>query len=450
MLLERLETYRLVEYSDLLRIEGIEEIDEFDGNEAVYDLTAIGALVIPQLNNYFIVHTEMDPSIAEIYRSLERLGFLSADGNPRGLFPTDEIREIGRCSWPRVAINDREREIFRRFMDLNLTIIRREARKKEISRIIEIKGYCLTETGKAAIRDRTIFIPEKDVFILHGTDDPLFSEPILACKKANGSSCHPNTKNKEIRKDKSSKNGLWLKALKERVEQEPQIIHPAAVKNGAVQIIKIDDGEEKEEPHFSVSVQLTIEADQRATMTIYPQDKSKKPENMKGHTVGHELRLSFIDVLKNLFSDRSVDVVGTGDGCALRVSFDEIANDTAALNNHTKNFDIKEPEIKGFGTFNDVTVRALPIIPRTLTDAEQWAALTLRESIRYYINEARYMELREKVANKWEPVFSYNQILESLPSFNEIRRELEIERTKNPESYWYITAPSLLTIKEGE
>ncbi len=328
---------------------------------------------------------------------------------------------------------------------------KQETRTEDEEMRTESKEYILTETGKAAIRDRTIFIPEQDVFILHGTDDPLFSEPILACKKDNGSSSHPNTKNKGIRKDKSSRNGLWLKALKERVEQEPQIIHPAAEKNGAVQIIKIDDGEEREEPHFSVSVQLTIEADQGAILTIYPEEKSKKKfGSMKGHIVGHEFTLSFIDVLKNLFSDRSVDIIEIGDGCALRVSFDEIAKDKAALNNHKKNFDIKQPEIKGFGTFNDVTVRALPVIPRTLDDAEQWAAWTLRESIRYYINEARYMELRERAAKMWEPVYSYDQIMQSLPSFYEIRREYEMERTKNPEGYWFVTAPSLLTIKEGE
>jgi len=314
----------------------------------------------------------------------------------------------------------------------------------------EAKEYILTETGKAAIRDRTIFIPERDVFILHGTDDPLFSEPILACKKANESSSHSNANNKGNKKDKSSRNGLWLKALKERVEQEPRIIHLAAEKNRAVQIIKIDNEEERVDPFYSVSVQLTVDEDEGTILTIHPQDLTKKSGSMKGQTVGHEFTLSFIEVLKNLFSDRSIDIIETEGGCKLCVSFDEIAKDITALKSFRKEFRVKKPEITGFGTFEEVIVRDLPVIPRTLDDAQQWAAWILRESIRYYINEARYLELREEAAKKWEPVYSYNQILESLPTFNEVRREFETERTKNPEGYWYLTAPSLLTIKEGE
>lgn len=316
--------------------------------------------------------------------------------------------------------------------------------------MMESKEYILTETGKAAIRDRTIFIPERDVFILHGTDDPLFSEPILACIKTNESSNHSNPKSKAKRNSNSPRGGQWLIALKDRVEREPRIIHLAAEKNRAVQIIKIDNGEERVDPFYSVSVQLTVDEGEGTTLTIHPQNHTKKSESMKGQTVGHEFTLSFIEVLKNLFSNRNDDIIETEDGCALRISFGEIANNATALKNFRKEFKVKKPEIKGFGAFDDVIVKDLPLIPRTLTDAQQWAAWILRESIRYYINEARYVELREKAAKKWEPLYSYDQILESLPTFNDVRRELKMERTKNPEGYWYVTAPSLLTIKEGE
>lgn len=381
---------------------------------------------------------EITPAIVN-----ERLFFTEAN-DPRGrlLLERLEAYRLVEYSEPKPSVN------YGGFLGF---FAKQETRAEDEVIVTGSKSYILTETGKAAIRDRTIFIPERDVFILHGTDDPLFSEPILACKKANESSSRPNTKSKGNKKDKSSRNGLWLKELKERVEQEPRIIYPAAEKNGAVQIIKVEHEEEWVDPVYSVSVTLTINDDESTILTLHPQqDLTKKSGSMKGHIVGHEFTFSFIDVLKNLFSDRSVDVVETVDGCALRVSFDEIAKDTAAQKNHTKNFDIKQPEIKGFGTFNDVTVRALPVIPRIMDDAEEWAAWTLRESIRYYTNEARYMELREKAAKMWEPVYSYDQILESLPSFHEIRREREMERTKNPEDYWFVTAPSLLTIKEGE
>ncbi len=449
LLLERLEEYRLVEFSGFDIIEE-EEVKEFDIIEGTYDLTPIGSDVIPPLRNYFINLTELDPSIAKIYRSLEGLGFLTADRNPRGLFPTDEIREVGNWLWPKVAINSREIEILKKFSGLGLIMEKQREMKEKKPLVMESKGYKLTETGKAAIQDKVVFIPERDAFILHGTDDPLFSEPILACTKINGNSNDPQLKNKTNGKQKSPPRGQWLAALKERVVHEPKIFHLAAEQNQSVQIIKIDEAMERVDPTFSVFVTLSIDEDEGTILTLYSQSESKKSGSMKGHTVGHEFTLSFIDVLNILFSKRSVDIIEIGDGCALRVSFDEIAKDKAALNNHKKNFDIKQPEIKGFGTFNDVTVKALPVIPRTLDDAEQWAAWTLRESIRYYINEARYMELRERAAKMWEPVYSYDQIMQSLPSFYEIRREYEIERTKNPEGYWFVTAPSLLTIKEGE
>ncbi|PKG31073.1 hypothetical protein, partial [Methanoregula sp.] len=185
-------------------------------------------------------------------------------------------------------------------------------------------------------------------------------------------------------------------------------------------------------------------------LTVYSKNHAKKTESGKGLAVGHEFTLPFTEVLRNLFRGHSDDIIETGDGCALLVSFRDIANDANALNSHKKDFRIERPEIDRFGKFDDVTLQALPIIPKTLADAQQWAAWTLRENIRYYTNEIGYTELRESAARSWEDHYSSEEILESLPSYDKMRTTLEEERNTDSERYWYITAPFLLTKKEVE
>lgn len=445
LLLERLAEYRLVEENGTI-IEGANNNAESSNEE--YSLEEDGYRISPYLNRHYV--SAYGPGVIEIVKSLADFGLFEIDSYSGDYATTEECREIGKWVWPKIPVTTREREILSKFLELGLVKAKRKKSDHSIQLTRETKKYSLTETGRAAIQDKMVFIPERDGFLLHGTDDPLFSEPILACVKINGSSNDPRSTKKPNDKQKSPRGIQWITALKERVDQEPQIIHLAAEQNRAVQMIEIVESGERADPLVSVSARLSIDEHEGPVLTVYSKNHAKKSESGKGLTVGHEFTLPFSEVLKNLFWERSDDIIETGDGSALLVSFSDIAKDATALNSHRKDFRIEKPEIDGFGKFEDVVIQALPIIPRTLDDAQQWAAWTLHESIRYYINETAYDELRENAARSWEPHYSYDEILGYLPSYNEMRTVLEHDRATDPERYWYITAPFLLTINEVE
>jgi len=445
LLLERLKEYRLVEENGTI-------IDEGDDNEDAtndeYSLTEDGYRILPYLKRHYV--SDFGPGVIETVKSLAESGLFEVDSYSGDYMTTEECRAIGNWSWPKVPVTTRERENLFIFKKLGLVKTKKQKNNRSASQSREACKYSLTVTGKAAIQDKMVFIPERDGFLLHGTDDPLFHEPVLACVKTNDSTNDPKSKKKPEGMQKSPREMQWITTVKERVERDPQLVHLATEQNRTVQLIEIVESGEQADPLFSITAKLSIDENEGAILTVYSKNHVKKTDSGKGLTVGHEFTLPFIKVLRNLFRGSSDDIIETVDGCAHLVSYRDIANDATALNSHKKDFRIEKPEIDGFGKFDDVTLQALPIIPKTVNDAQQWAVWTLRESIRYYTNETGYAELRESAARSWEPHYSHEEILESLPSYDEMRIALEDGRNSDPERYWYIAAPFLLTIKEVE
>lgn len=445
LLLERLKEYRLVEENGTV-------IEESDDNEEVandeYSLTENGYRILPYLKRHYV--SAYGPGVIEIVKSLAEFGLFEIDSYSGDYMTTEECRVIGNWSWPKVPGTTRERENLFIFQEFGLVKAKKQKNNRSVPQSRETNKYSLTDTGSAAIQDKMVFIPERDGFLLHGTDDPLFREPVLACVKTNGSTNDPKSKKKPEGKQKSPRQMQWIKAVKERVEQDPQIVQLAAEQNRTVQLIKIVENGDQADPLFSVTVRLSIDETEGAILTVYSKNHARKTESGKGLTVGHEFTPPFIEVLRNLFRERSDEIIETGDGCALLVSFREIADNANALNSHKKDFRIEKPEIDGFGKFDDVILQALPIIPKTVDDARQWAAWTLRESIRYYTNETGYAELRESAARTWELHYTSEEILESLPTYDAMRTTLQDVKNTDPERYWYIAAPFLLMIKEVE
>jgi hypothetical protein len=476
-LLERLAEYRLIERSKTLAIDD-NSIPEnrvsptsdisFTLSESIgkYDLTALGEQFIPRLGEYFFSYSEMDNETRTVMEKLAEYGILSSvpDVNPRGLFSTDDSRSISKWTWPKIPEEENETEIIKKFLTLDLvqlsraSVSRQPTQKSDVNaeRGVSDPVYTLTDTGRVALTEGRVPIPEKGVYILHGTSDPVLSNPVI--------SCQPETTNQVIeterpdnRKNHHSPDSKrpshvdypWLARLQEKIASGPLVLNIPHNSNDPLQIISIDKSVEPANAKVSATLLLTLEYQKDPVARVSTAGNSKKNGTAsEAISVEHKFSLDFEDVVRSLFADKIDDVHKDDDGFALLVSFDDVKIKPAILANRRMDYHIDAPEIENFGNFEGLTIHDLHVAPRTLTDARAWADWCFHDKIQYHITHENYERLRQECAGIWEPRFSEEEIIDAIPAYEDAIRICERGEMEDRTLFWFLMTPYLLTMKE--
>lgn len=114
---------------------------------------------------------------------------------------------------------------------------------------------------------------------------------------------------------------------------------------------------------------------------------------------------------------------------------------SSELRNFKKTFKVSKPSIERYGTFEPLEVDNLKIAPVDLAEANKWARKLLLESIDQYVGEKQYNTLIEEICNQFKPLYDPIDISSNLPDYRSaIKSALRGERDFN-KSFWYLVAP---------
>jgi DNA-binding PadR family transcriptional regulator len=314
--------------------------------------------------------------------------------------------------------------------------------------------YELTETGRRALLEGQVPVPERGAFVLTGTTDPLFVEPVIACWPKEGGReigqefdwIAKSSRNKDKSQGKSQKQEkntpAWLDELRRTA---PRVLTLAAQDGKPIQIIGIGENINQVKPKDSISVHLRLSLRSPPDIAVIRTDGKKGNKTV----VETAFNLTLMDVMKCLFREKQYDFVECGNAPTLLVAYDEVKGNPSEINRMQRTTTVHAPEIQEFGRFDDVIVSDLPLLPRTLEDAGNWARDCLINGIITYTDETSYSQLCDREAARFSERFAPEQVKSRLPTYQEMLTIVKERRETDPKRYWFVTAPALLTFREG-
>ncbi|MCK5345114.1 MAG: hypothetical protein KAR20_17010, partial [Candidatus Heimdallarchaeota archaeon] len=224
-------------------------------------------------------------------------------------------------------------------------------------------NYELTDAGEKALENMKVKIPEKGIYVLHLTKDPLFPNHILSYSATNkkpweefGETRHNfYNKNKNKSKNQNPQKGISKpECLNEY--KKGSVVKLAGKKNEEIQINEIGDKLFRSKSKLNVSVNIRLD-DQNLSVKVMS-------GNEKEVAIDSPFTLKPIDVLNNLFGNIQ-EVSGQ---LILPVSYDEI-NDTERAGMIRRDIIENDKTIDGYGKFSQISIDKLSLMPESKLDA---------------------------------------------------------------------------------
>lgn len=293
-------------------------------------------------------------------------------------------------------------------------------------------NYELTDAGEKALENMKVKIPEKGIYVLHLTKDPLFQNRILSYSATNNKpweefgetrrNFHNKDKNKNQNPPKEIPKPECLNEYK-----KGSVVKLVGKSNEEIQINEIGDKLFRSKSKINVSVNIRLD-DQKLSVKVMS-------GNEKEIAIDSLFTLKPIDVLNNLFGN----VLEVSGQLVLSVSYDEI-NDAERTGMIRRDIVEKDKTINGYGKFSQINVDKLSLMPESEWDAEEWAKWHLKNGINYYFDEESYLTKRRDAAGKFADFYDQSEIESALPDFDEFVEEVA-EAEQNAATYWYARAP---------
>ena len=314
--------------------------------------------------------------------------------------------------------------------------------------------FTLSVNGQQVLENNTneIFIPERGTYEVTWTDDPLIKERIIMLKPTSqeifqyvkNSNESPNKKtddeNMHIIEEKSlfeicPLDQPFVAFFKEKNSENPQKkkikIERSDGENGDKIYVKV-----VEKPSEKLNLTIKIDFTLHSPITRFEIEETLHDDRDLPQEVDS------MEVWKRILSQhpQSNSLKWDENYFALRVKFSSLNNRERKTFSKLLNFNKIDLSDLGLGTFNDVQVSKIPIIPETLEDALAWAKwLLIEEHLTDYVDTQKWIELIKKIRQK--PQFAeFSQQL-YLPSRDDLARELFNKNQQFSEKFWYLQAP---------
>lgn len=434
-LLDRIEQFRLIKKNVGVSMEQQSSLP------GIYLPTERGGKLMEILRNRH--YREID---SDLLKSLVNLGILY-----KHMFDSYSMSDIGNAlvdnPWPQ----SNDRFDVNLFKSLESVGIVRNINSDPIS---DEENCCtLTELGEKALREGKVPVPEKGLYVLYTTEDPLFSEKMIAYEPKDERKgkqfqdlafAKQNKKEVDHNNSKISDTPRWLKDLIKSLKSSPKIIGLPAQNGEEIQLVNVEGQVNRSNQTKNVSLVLRISSGQNPEMKVI----ASSGKNNSKSVCKPNMEMTVFEVLKQLVPERADDIIESEQEPAILISFDEIENKPSEIHSGKRNLKINKPTIEDLGRFKDVTVEGVPLLPKTLDDAIAWANSLVSGWIDYYIDESSYDSLCEKAITRFSERFDSNKIRNGIHSFEEMKRTLNAEKKQNPQKYWFVTTPEILTFRE--
>ena len=313
------------------------------------------------------------------------------------------------------AWNIRENDYPLRFFPLRVDPRKGTIAYEEINGAEERDGvFALTEAGETAIDTEEVLVPERGTWSIWTSDDPLLPR-ILRIEPWKEPSAR-----KEIFDKVSARRQVALPDWLRDVAGTP--IKPAA-QGTAVRI------DELEGQAAAVDGRLRLRWN-------VGEGRLQLTGTLEGKKVATELEppsISLNQIWRTLLKEEVLLDRWDVDREILHVTFDETNETERQAMSRDLEFD--SPIIPGYGEFETLTVRGVPITPVTESDAQSWANWRLQLRIRDYATSERYAAWRVEAA---EPFDQYDV---ELPTRSELFDEFWNPTANRPEpEAWRLAA----------
>ncbi|MHA1357682.1 MAG: hypothetical protein ACTSRC_06200 [Candidatus Helarchaeota archaeon] len=298
----------------------------------------------------------------------------------------------------------------------------------------------LTNLGQSSIESGEIFIPERELFILSCTNDPLLPQVILDLEPQPPQKLHQEI-NSERRKENNESKKKYDEGEIELLPQwilnlEGKVIDLVCTSKNKVKIKSIAEKGQKIIVHQveELKCELSIQDDGSITLSIFGRfnEKLQPPP------------LEFREVWKTLLGPIANDWDESVSSPKLRVRFGELTDQER--NTFLKDIAFGNPSIPNYGNFEQTVIKDVPIGPKTQEDANEWANWLLINNLTSYQFEKGYQRVVEEISQK------FSKFKVSLPSrmelSNLLREKLLTTAERMPNHYWFVQAP--LDLNPGE
>jgi hypothetical protein len=291
--------------------------------------------------------------------------------------------------------------------------------KRIISRCIELgilegtnENASLTDDGRRAVEAKTVFLPERGLYQILYSDDVLLQNPLLDCVPDDRVSEKDEDK-EEI--DQSIRDNLENRYFKLLGKQRNEIF----IKN-----IELYGRTINRKPNLDLTYSLLENGNIIVRLNGDYDTKIEPPKHTQ------------LEIWNLIMESMNLDGEWDPDMQCLRRSFEELQDNERI--NFTVDLRTNSLTIEEMGTFNEILVKKIPIIPKTERDAQNWAIWLLKNAINDYLKSQEYENLVQTILKKFP---GYNLKLPSQLELARMIRGDDNSENKLPPAYWYLKAP---------
>jgi len=278
----------------------------------------------------------------------------------------------------------------------------------------------ITEAGLESLKENMIFEKFNGAYTLWTTKDPLIPQIILDIRDIDIFKMRDSSN-----KGKTELIPLWLKDL------EGTKITLLNDKKEQVKVYEFQNLIKRTNNRLNLTLRFNINPNVGAAnnQALVTGDLNKVLDEVPKHT--------YLDIWLDLLGNEKHkwDLSKNVYMC----NFEELT-DKERLN-FLINITFKQPKVLDLGSFDDVTVKDIPIYPQNEEDANLWANWILEYRIDTYLNKKEYNDLCQSI--KEMSIFSdYNiefpdqDTLAQLFVYTSVEGEIEY-----PEKFWYLKTP---------
>ena len=301
--------------------------------------------------------------------------------------------------------------------------------------LLDNKG-ALTKSGDEALRTGKVFVPERGRYLVWYTEDALLGRSLLDLQpvlesQANDEVAIARRENQRSREAASEKAEDISETLGPLEGKTFPLMGPGG---GIVAIRKVDKN--------GVPKRTDSSDDLRVTLTVPPSGASRLKLEGKFQRTLQPPQVIYEEAWIQSLGPLAEHWADSRNPPALRVAFDGLKE--AELSSFLKSVHLSHPALARLGEFDDASVDDVPIIPQRKTDANQWAAWLLEQSINGYTDDRQFQELVKNCELRF-PDFKNLE----LPSLEELALKLGKQKDAEgrwPRRYWFLQAPRDLQV----
>jgi hypothetical protein len=324
-----------------------------------------------------------------------------------------------------------------------------------IERINITNRYKLTQNGEYTLENEgSVFVPERGCYLIYTTDDPLSINTIIGFDLLSSADFFFNIRQsiykeydfkREIEQNKQNwQNGNKNNAKNQDITlpswllniQKGTIIRLLAMGGENIQISSIEKQGRKSYKRLDVRAIIEFNEDEQPIVQI-------KRKNSNKMIMESKFEKPLEDVLRELLGKEGINLDRINGNLVLLVNFNNLSEKDISTFKTTRKF--VNPSIKGYGKFENVDLKDIPIFPITKEDAISWGNWLLERKINEYMDEETYNKTKEMISEGFSPRFQVSDLLVNFKTMLQLfknKKQIEGQFSKN---YWYLQAPIDLT-----